>query len=464
MHKLVFLHSAADALGRHLMSRAPLEEGAFCLLRTGKTATGLRLLVTDVILPPRGAWERQAKDQLRPSAQWLSAAIGRAIEAQAGLLFVHSHPDESYPVGFSLADQIALNALAPDIAPMLDGPFAAAVVHPHGWTGSVWVNGSFERIDGIAAVSRTLRLLHPAPSWTKDAAIDARQIDALGVAHDRLRHLIVVVVGCGGTGSPIAEQLVRMGVALVLLVDTKLLSTLSNVRRVFGSRVWDFNPDDPRPKVDIVGDHLDGIGLGTKVVRIKGDVRTEDVFRMLLDADVVICATDTHGSRAIVNEFASPYMLPVIDLGVRVGSKKNGNLSGLLAEVRILTPTTPCLWCRGTINADVIRAENLPEKERRKLEREAYVVQGVGEPAPSVTALTVMGSGLATSALLAILSEEGETASSGYWVDGFLGDSAEVGPKTPVPGCRCVKRIGLGDSAPVPFLTAAGAKESLTRG
>ena len=77
--------------------------------------------------------------------------------------------------------------------------------------------------------------------------------------------------------------------------------------------------------------------------RIHGDVRFEDVFRILLDADAIICATDTHGSRAIVNELASPYMLPVIDLGVRVGSKKNGDLTGLLAEVRILTPTTPCL-------------------------------------------------------------------------------------------------------------------------
>jgi molybdopterin-synthase adenylyltransferase len=406
-------------------------------------------------------------DQLRPSAQWLSAAIGRAIDAQAGLLFVHSHPDESYPVGFSLADDIALNALAPDIAPMLDGPFAAAVVHPHGWIGSVLVNGSFQHINSITALSRTLSLLHPASTWTKDAAIDARQLDALGVVHHRLRQLVVVVVGCGGTGSPIAEQLVRMGVALVLLVDSKVLSTPSNVRRIFGSRVWDFNPDEPRPKVDIVGDYLDGIGLDTKVVRINGDVRTEDVFRILLDADVVICATDTHGSRAIVNEFASPYMLPVIDLGVRVGSKKNGNLSGLLAEVRILTPTTPCLWCRGTINADVIRAENLPDDERRKLQREGYLVRGVGEPAPSVTALTVMGSGLATSALLALLSEEGEAAPSGYWVDSFLGDSGEVGPKTRVPGCRCRQRIGLGDNAPVPFVSGAltephGAERAIT--
>lgn len=453
MNRLMFTNHAADTLQKHLMTRVPLEEGAFCVVRSGRTATGSRLLVTDVILPPKNAWERQAKDQLRPSAQWLSAAIGRAIEAQAGLLFVHSHPNEGYPCGFSLADQIALNALAPAIAPMLDGPFVAAVVHPHGWVGALWANGRFVPLDSIAAVGRTLRVLDPATQRLDHDAIDARQIDALGRVHKRVRQLIVAVVGCGGTGSPIAEALVRMGVACVLLVDSKLLSTPSNVRRVFGSKMKHFDPRNPRPKVDIVGDHLDGIGLDTKVVRIHGDVRIEDVFRILLDADVVISATDTHGSRAIVNEYASPYMLPVIDLGVRVGSKKNGALAGLLAEVRILTPTTPCLWCRGTISADVIRAENLPDDERQKLQREGYVVQGVGEPVPSVTALTVMGGGLATCALLTLLSEEGEAARSGYWVDGFLGDSGEVGPKMPVPGCRCTKRVGLGDTAPVPFLT-----------
>src|SRR5260370_40199977 len=104
MHKLVFLRSAADTLGRHLMSRAPLEEGAFCLLRTGKTATGLRLLVTDAILPPKNAWERQAKDQLRPSAQWLSAAIGRAIKAHANLPFVPSQPVKTHPARVRLPE------------------------------------------------------------------------------------------------------------------------------------------------------------------------------------------------------------------------------------------------------------------------------------------------------------------------------------------------------------------------
>ncbi len=101
MNRLVLLDKVTDSITRHLAASAPSEEGAFCLLRQGVGPGGSRLLATEVLLPPPGAWECQERDQLRPTAQWLSAAIGRAIEAQAGLLFLHSHPDPRYPLGFS---------------------------------------------------------------------------------------------------------------------------------------------------------------------------------------------------------------------------------------------------------------------------------------------------------------------------------------------------------------------------
>jgi hypothetical protein len=72
---------------------------------------------------------------------------------------------------------------------------------------------------------------------------------------------------------------------------------------------------------------------------------------------------------------------------------------------------------------------------------------------PCVIALTVLGSSLATCALLTLLSEEGEVAPSGYWVDGFLGDSYETEPKGPNERCRCRNQLGLGDSAPPPFIS-----------
>jgi hypothetical protein len=334
---------------------------------------------------------------------------------------------------------------------MLDGLFGAAIIHPAGWSGVLWSDTTMVRIHQIVAVGRNLRFLSPLPAVSEDA-LDDRQSDALGLVHERLRNLSVAVVGCGGLGSPIAEQLVRMGVKEVILIDNDLLDTPSNIRRVFGAELSHLKAKPYHPKVDILGNHLKQLGLGVKIYSIKGDVRTERVFRHLLDADVVLMATDTHNSRAVVNELPSKYLMPVIDVGVRIGSRGNNKLSGLVAEARILTPSTPCLWCRKSISADVVRAENLPSGERNQLIREGYVVHGVGEPEPSVIALTVLGSSLATCALIAMISEEGEVASSGYWVDGLFGDSHETEPVLPEPGCRCRQNIGYGDDAAPPFI------------
>lgn len=417
----------------------------------GKGHQESRLLATEPILPPQGAWEQQGPDYLRPSAQWISAAVSRAVNTRSGLLFVHSHPNEAFPSGLSWLDTGAFTELARTLGPMLDGPFAAAVVHSDGWSATVWSGTGLAPIEQVVSIGRTHRFLNPLPKAV-DSLLDSRQRDALGVVHDRLRNLSVAVVGCGGLGSPTAEQLVRMGVGSLLIIDHDRLDTPSNARRVFGSSLADLHATIYPPKVDVVGRHLEQLNLGVCIQRINGDVRTELVFRALLDTDVVIICTDNHGSRAVVNDLASTYLLPVIDVGVRVGSKTNVCLSGLLAEVRVLTPVTPCLWCRQTISGDVIRAENLPEEERRQLEREGYTVKGIGEPVPSVTALTVLGSSLATCALLALLAEEGDVAPSGYWVDGFLGDAGETNPIEPRDGCRCRQRVGFGDSASPPFL------------
>lgn len=459
MIRLAFLKDAVDLLERHFAGSTPREEGAFCLLQSGRGRRGVRLLAKDVILPPPGAWEIQDVAQLRPTAQWISAGISCAIEANAGLLFIHSHPDSRFSADFSPSDRSAFISLARTIAPMLPGPFAAVVAHRDGWAGVVWNGGALTPIEPVYSVGRTLRFLSKvAPA--EDTVLDLRQRDALGIIEDRLRQLTVGVVGSGGLGSPIAEQLLRMGVGEIVLIDHDLLDTPSNVRRVFGSKMSDLRRRVPPAKVRVVGRHLNSIGLDVSVRPVRGDVRTEAVFRELLDTDVVLSGTDTHSSRAVVNDLASAYLLPVIDVGVRVGSKANKRLSGLLADVRILTPTTPCLWCRRAISGDVIRAENLPQAERDKLQREGYVIQGVGDPAPSVVALTVLGSGLATCALIGLLAEEGEVAPHGYWVDGLLGDSHETRPLAPRHDCWCRTRLGRGDSAPPPFIRPAPRKRA----
>ncbi len=459
MNRLVLESDAVELIETHLRGSAPLEEGCFVLLREGRGARTRRLLAGEVLLPPPGAWEIQAADQLRPSAQWLSAVIGQAIDAESGLLFIHSHPDPHFPPGFSVVDESSMRALGDTIAPMLDGPFAASVVHPSGWVTQDYTETAGWKLAATWAVGRVLRTLAPPEPRVRAAAdpLDARQLDALGAVHHQLRQLKVGIVGAGGLGSPMGEQAVRMGVDEVTIVENDLLDTPSNVRRVAGSTARDLNRAVPPPKVDVVGDHLDNIGLARRIRRVNADVRGEDAFRELLDCDVVLCGTDTHGSRAVVNDLASAYLLPVIDVGVRAGAKKDGSLAALSAEVRVLTPVTACLWCRGAISADVIRAENLPEAERRRLAAEGYLPGGVGEPAPSVVALTCLGASLASCALLTLLSAEGAVAPAGYVVDGFLAYVMETEPTEPKPDCICGAKRGRGDAAAPGFITPSRA-------
>jgi hypothetical protein len=449
--RLAFDGATANAILAHVRGNAPDEEGAFCLLRQGRGSEGTRLLATRALLPREEDWESRKIDQLRPKAQWISQMVSEAISSKAGLLFVHSHPDLRHPVGLSAVDESAFTSLARTIAPMLDGPFAALVIHPAGWSGVVWQDERLIRLDRVYALARTLRWLSPRLAQPI-SQIDLRQRDALGSIHQELQDLDVGVVGCGGIGSPLAEELARMGVRSIRLVDLDVLDTPSNVRRVFGSSGADLQAAVPPAKVDIVGRHIDRLVLGVPVRRVHGDVRAESVFRSLLDTDVVLCGTDTHGSRAIVNELASTYFLPVIDVGVRVGSRAEAVLCGLLAEIRVLTPTTLCLWCRQIIDADVIRAENLPDEERTKLAREGYVSGSVGAPAPSVTALTVFASGMAGCALLGLLSEDVSDVPSAYWFDGLMGDAGALNLQEPVAGCICRKHFGLGDMASIPFV------------
>lgn len=451
MIRLLLTERASNQLSAHLAGSAPLEEGAFCIVHEGRGRLGRRLTVDDVLLPGPGAWEVQHEGLLRPSAQWVSAAVSEAIRRKAGLLFVHSHPNPGHPCGFSEMDLDAIHALGRTLAPMLDGVFAAVVVHPEGWAACDWRADGMVPIDRIWSVGRTVRWLSPFSSMTH-TQLDDRQRDALGRIHDYMRALDVAVVGCGGLGSPAAEQLVRIGTRSVILNDLDRVDTPSNVRRMFGATIADTNAVIPRAKVDVVGDHLEQLGFDACVRRIHGDVRTEEVFRQLLDADIVICATDTHGSRAVLNDLPTAYLLPVIDVGVRVGARRNGALSGLVAEVRVLTSATPCLWCRKTINADAIRIENLPATERERLRLEGYAIGSTGEPAPSVISLTVLGSGLATCALIGLFAEDADVAPAGYWVDGLLGDARETGPRTPVLECWCRSRMALGDSAAPPFI------------
>jgi hypothetical protein len=430
------------------------EAGAFLLARWGRSATGGRLLVERVLLPPEDGLERAGHDFLRPAGRWLSAVIGAAIEARTGLAFVHSHPGSNHPPTLSAIDQETSVEWSRSITPTIDGPFASLVWSPRGMTGLMYMASDptkpirLERLESLGGGS--IESLHVVNERLgSERGLDDRQIRALSaLGNQRIRDLVVGVVGVGGTGSPLAEQLVRTGIAEVLLIDPDILDHESNLRRVVGSRSDDVAAG--RKKVEVVGRHLRAIGLSTTVKELPHDVREESVVRKLLDCDIVISTTDTQSSRALLNQISYQYWLPTIDVGVRVGTKRNGAISGMPVEIRLLMPDNGCLWCRrGVLDSQAIYEENLPAEDRRRLAAEGYV-QGLDGPQPSLTALNYLASSVAVVMLTKLYSGQPIFNASvvfDVWEQFVHPLRAEVDLT-----CICSQWRGRADDLPIAFL------------
>ncbi len=126
-----------------------------------------------------------------------------------------------------------------------------------------WHSREICRLRGASA--QVERLWQVGDSWNLTRAFDST-LPALPAIYDRnvrafgpdvqqtLADLRVGVVGCGGTGSAVAEQLVRLGVRHLTLLDPDVLSE-NNLTRVYGSSLANVG----QPKVHVLKGHLLGI-------------------------------------------------------------------------------------------------------------------------------------------------------------------------------------------------------------
>jgi molybdopterin/thiamine biosynthesis adenylyltransferase len=231
------------------------------------------------------------------------------------------------------------------------------------------------------------------------------------------------------------------------LIDPDVIDTPSNLRRIVGSRPSDLITR--LPKVEVLNRHLAESGYRGVVARIHGDVRLERAAHKLLECDVVVSATDTQSSRALINQLAVQYWLPTIDIGVRVGTSLKGQVSGMPAEVRVLLPDGPCLWCVGALNSDIIRTENLPDWERERLAYEGYV-QGLPDPQPSLAPLNFLAGSLAVTTMLRLVVGDPLPATN-FVVDGW--EQYWHPLRQPIRSdCICHQWRGLADIVSVPYL------------
>lgn len=438
-----------SALTAHLRSAAPEETGTFALLGSVRAASeDADLLVRGLILPGPDDWEAKGQDWLTPTTAFVNRAAVAADRLGLGLAFIHSHPGLGHPARLSSIDEVSTRKLFANLGSILGQvPLASLVFTPDSFAGVVSpglprsVPRRVGRLKVIGSRITTYMASDSPTSLQRDLPIGGhdRQVLALGEAGQGiLARLTVGIIGAGGTGSAVAEQLARMGVRKLILVDDDRLVP-SNVSRVYGS-----TPNQGRrkkPKVDVLSRHLQRIAPGIQVDSHVRSIIDPEMRSTLIDADVIFGCTDTDGSRATLNDLAYRYFVPVIDLGCRI-DVTGGVVRGMYGRVRYLRPGLPCLWCTGTIDGTKILQESMSPSERKRLAASGYG-SGLG-PQPSVIHLTTLVSSLGVAELLSIAMGVGPEH-DGTWLsvsltDPFLRRVQSTGD----PACRCQTLRGLG--------------------
>ncbi len=230
----------------------------------------------------------------------------------------------------------------------------------------------------------------------------ARQALAFGPAlTSNLRQMRAAVIGAGGTGSAAAPLLARAGFGQLLILDDDIVET-TNLNRLHGATQAD--ADAMRYKSDVVAADVARMGLGTRVVARRGWVDDPENRDALKACDVIFCCTDDHAGRVFLNRLAYFYLIPVFDMGLAmaVAPPPAVRMADISARVTTLIPPGACLLCRGAVDLEIAREEDLRRREPAEYDqrkREAYV-RGEGNPNPAVVTFTTEVACMAVNELL----------------------------------------------------------------
>jgi hypothetical protein len=318
---------------------------------------------------------------------------------------IHGHANDYR--AFSPVDDDSDKELFPSVAGWFDAdvPHGSVVLLEDGhlFGRTVSPDGVFSPMERIMVVGDDVQIDFDNGAVLPLETFTDRHARAFGAATTRLvRRLTVAVVGVSGTGSPLIEMLYRLGVGRLLLIEPDVVNEENLNRIVYATRA-----DIGRLKVDVIGDAIERAGLGTEVVRISKYVSDRNVVEAIAEADFIFGCMDGAEGRNVLNRLATCYLLPYIDVGVKLLADGSGTIDEVSTASHYLQPGLSSLGTRGVFTpdevlADSMRRTNSEEYARRR--RERYIV-GVDETRPAVISVNFFAASVAVNDFLARLND-----------------------------------------------------------
>ena len=210
------------------------------------------------------------------------------------------------------------------------------------------------------------------------------------LGQQKLRNTYVAIVGAGGIGTHVVQQLALLGVGGLALIDHESIE-ISNLNRYVGAGPHAVG----RSKVDIAGTLAHSIDPKVRIDTAEEPVWTAAAVRLISQATHVFGCVDSDGARSVLNEIISAFAIPFIDCATDVSTS-----GGLAYGGRVFVNWTGagCLVCMGIV--DPFQAAKELERVASRVDRSR--IYGIASTdldqfGPSVVSINGVVASLATT-------------------------------------------------------------------
>lgn len=381
------------------------KEAAAILVCTRVDNGPLKLLVRQLVMVPHHHCQRSPGRLIWPS-DILDELQQRAGKEGLSLVLVHSHPGGYFD--FSAmddeADQLVMHYLYPygraDAATANGLWHGSAIMVPGGHMRARLYNRARQPhpVELIAVYGDDIKLY-----WNDAPDIAPRPMAFSGAMRDELSRLSIAIVGLSGTGSIVAEQLLRMGVGELIIIDHDVVEE-KNLNRILNTTKAD--ADNARAKVLVFKEAAALSHPATSVIACQNKLGSLEAILAVAQADILFSCVDTYAGRHLADRLAATMVQPLFDVGVVIPVRnppRGPVISNICGRIDYIQPQGSTLADRQVYTPALLAEEYL-----REANPDAYAGQvkegympGTTEEAPSVITVNMRAASEVVQELIA---------------------------------------------------------------
>lgn len=326
------------------------ERVGFILTKTYKTDNNLIVLAYDY--EPVGDENYIVDEEV--GAKINSKAIKRSLEIanskNCGVFHVHKHEHTDKPIE-SKSDIDGIRPLIKSVSNINKEAFGYVILSQDSALCKVIIGNEFTEVNTYSEVGYPMNF-----SFSENLNLNVnserqkRQTFLGNKAPNFMKQVKIGIIGYGGGGSHIGQQLAHIGFENITIFDDDTMEE-SNINRLIGAHQSDIH--NSTPKVDIATRTINNISPLSKVTPIKR--RWQDAPEILHQCDIIIGGVDSFTERQQLENECRRYLIPLIDIGMDIHDIENSfSISG---QIIMSLPGHCCMQCIGFITEAKLATE-----------------------------------------------------------------------------------------------------------